>query len=423
MTKGEEIYQIAERLFPLDRSITGEGNRETLRILQEYDSDLKIIEVPSGTEVFDWTVPKEWRVNEAYIENSKGERIVDFADNNLCLLGYSYSMDEKLSKDQMKEFVFTLDSQPDLIPYTTSYYKERRGFCMSKNSFDALPEDTYHLYIDADHFDGSLSIGELVIPGETNEEIFIPTYICHPSMANDNISGPALLIKLAEYIKALPKRRYTYRLVLHPETIGAITYISLRLEELKKNVIAGFNLTCVGDDNDYSLVHSPYADTLADKVLANVLKYVKTDFSEYSFLDRGSDERQYCSPKVGLPLVCFCRSKFGEYPEYHTSADDMSYVSSTGFQGAYDVMTKVIDALEYNKKYSVKVTCEVQLGKRDLIPTFSQKGTYDAIYSITRFLAYADGKNDLIDISNIIGVPVSELIQVVKQLEEKDIFE
>lgn len=423
MTKGEEIYQIAERLFPLDRSITGEGNRETLRILQEYDSDLEIIEVPSGTEVFDWTVPKEWKVNEAYIENSKGERIVDFAENNLCLLGYAYSMDERMSKDQMREYVFTLDSQPDLIPYTTSYYRERRGFCMSKNAFESLPEDTYHLYIDANHFDGSLSIGELVIPGETNEEIFIPTYICHPSMANDNISGPALLIKLAEYIRALPKRRYTYRLVLHPETIGAITYISLRLNELKKNVVAGFNLTCVGDDKDYSLVHSPYADTLADKVLANVLKYVKTDFSEYSFLDRGSDERQYCSPKLALPFVCFCRSKFGEYPEYHTSADDMSYVSPAGFQGAYDVMTQVIDALEYNKKYSVKITCEVQLGKRDLIPTFSQKGTYDAIYSITRFLAYADGKNDLIDISNIIGVPVSELIQIVKQLDEKDIFE
>lgn len=423
MTKGEEIYRIAEELFPLDRSITGEGNRQTLRILQNYDAGLKICEVPTGTEVFDWTVPKEWKVNEAYIENEAGERIVDFKENNLILLGYSYPMDEVMTKDEMKEYVYTLSEQPNVIPYVTSYYKERRGFCMSEDMYEALPEGKYHLYIDTEHFQGSLTYGEILIEGQTKEEIFISTYICHPSMANDDVSGVALTIKLAEYIRTLKNRKYSYRIVFVPETIGAITYLSKNLSVMKENIIAGFNLTCVGDNYDYSIVKSPYEDTLADKVLMNVLNYRGHAFSEYSFLDRGSDERQYCSPKVGLPLVCFCRSKFGEFPEYHTSADNMRFVSPAGFQGAYEVMTEVIDALEYNEKYSVKITCEVQLGKRDLMPTISKKGIYDEIYSITRFLAYADGRNDLIDISNRIKVPVKELIEIVNKLKEKDLFE
>lgn len=430
INEGQEMYDFVCKIFPYCRSLTGEGVRQTLNDLREFISqgggpELQVFEVPSGTKAFDWTVPREWKIREAYIEDEAGNHIIDMKNNNLHVLGYSTPVDKWVSLEELKEHIYTQPDQPDCIPYVTSYYKERFGFCMSENMKNSLPEGKYHMYIDSELFDGVLNYAEIVIPGETDEEVFFSTYFCHPSMANNECSGPALSGELVKYVMSLPQRRYTYRFVYVPETIGSITYLSQgeHLYKLQKNMVAGFNLSCVGDNRDYSIVESRHADTLADRVLKNVLHYhTDNKYSTYSFLKRGSDERQYNAPGVDLPVVGFCRSKFGEYPEYHTSADDLSLVSPEGLQGAYDVMKQVIDALELNDKYKMKVLCEPQLGKRGLYPTISQKGSYDEIKAMTDFIAYADGKNDLVDISNTINVSVRELTKIIGKLQSAELI-
>lgn len=419
----EEMYELCERLFPIGRSITGDGVRETLRILSEaYGDKINIYEIPSGTQVFDWTVPKEWNIKDAYIENSIGQRIIDFQNNNLHVVGYSVPVDKFLDLKELKFVVYTQPDQPDAIPYITSYYKERYGFCMSQNQLDKLPEDTYHMVIDSELKEGHLTYGEIIIPGDTKEEVFLSTYICHPSMANNELSGPVVAIFLVKWLNSLQKRRYTYRIIFVPETIGSITYLSKNLQHLKEHVIAGFNLSCVGDNRTFSYVESRYGDTLADKVAKNILRFYYPDYKSYSFLKRGSDERQYNAPGVDLPVCAICRSKYGEYPEYHTSKDNLELISPEGLFGAYEVYQQCILALENNYSYKINVLCEPQLGKRGLYPTASQKGTYDAVKSMTDFIAYADGSNDLIDISNIIGVPVNELLTVIEKLEKVDLL-
>lgn len=420
---GKQMYDLAARLFPICRSITGNGVRQTLDILKQQLPGMQITEVPSGTKVFDWEVPREWNISEGYIENSSGERVIDFQENNLHIMGYSVPVDAYVTLEELKRHIYTEPAQPEVIPYLTSYYKENFGFCMSENQKNRLPEDTYHMVIKSRLKQGSLTYGELVIPGESEEEIFFSTYVCHPSMANNECSGPALAVQLAKWLLGQSSRRYTYRFVWIPETIGSITYLSSHWKELKRNVIAGFNLSCVGDNHHYSMVESRYGDTLADRVLKNTLQYHGREFTVYPFLKRGSDERQYNAPGIDLPVVCFCRTKYGEFPQYHTSADNMDYVSPEGFQGSFQVMTKVIRTLEHNQNYRVKVLCEPQLGKRGLYPAISRKGQYDKIYAITTFIAYADGNNDLIAISDRIGCPVDMLIDIAEKLTENGLIE
>ncbi len=423
MNNGQIMYELAAKMFPICRSITGNGFRESLNIIREVVPEIEVHEVPTGTPVFDWAVPKEWNCKGGGIYKINGEKVIDFNDSNLHILGYSTPVDKIISRDELIEHIYTQPEQPDLIPYVTSYYKERWGFCMSENQKKTLNDDQYHVVIKSTLEAGSLTYGDLVIPGESDDEILFSTYLCHPSIANNELSGPVVQTELIKYIKSLFKHRYSYRFVFIPETIGSITYCSLNLAELQQKVKAGFVLSCVGDDRTYSYIATPYGNTLADKVLKNVLKYHYPDFKEYSFLKRGSDEREYCSVGVELPVCGFCRSKYGEYPEYHTSADDMALISSEGLQGAFDVMTKVIDTLENNYYYRMLCKGEPQLGKRGLYPTISQKGSYDAVMSLKNFIAYADGKNDLIDISNIIGVPTIELIAIKKKLEENNLLE
>ncbi|HKM22680.1 MAG TPA: DUF4910 domain-containing protein [Lachnospiraceae bacterium] len=422
--QGEKMYALATELFPICRSITGNGVRETFEILKRYYEDIKLYEVPTGTEAFDWTVPKEWNITGGYLEDSKGNRIVDFADSNLHVLGYSTPIDTVLSLEELEPHLYTLPNQPDLIPYATSYYVERWGFCMTQKQKDALKPGNYHAVIQSELKEGSLTYGEIIIPGETKEEIFLSTYICHPSMANNECSGPALMVFLADWIKNLPKRKYTYRIILVPETIGAITYLSRNLAEMKRNIIAGFNITCVGDNRSYSLVRSRYGDTLADRVMKNVLKYHYPDFKKYSYLKRGSDERQYQAPGVDLPVVCFCRSKYHEFLEYHTSADNLDFISPAGFQGSFDVLTKCIQALEYNENYQVTCLCEPQLGKRGLIPTVSNKETslQNEAQNVKNIVGYADGRSDLIDLSDMIKAPIDELIPIIDKLLAADLL-
>lgn len=421
-TTGRWMYHLAERLFPICRSITGNGFRQSLGIIREILPEIKVTEVPSGTQVFDWTVPKEWNIHGGWIRRKTGETVIDFKDSNLHVMGYSLPIHATVSREELLEHVYTIPEQPDWIPYVTSYYKERWGFCMTDRQKQTLTDGEYEVLIDSTLKDGSLTYGELVLPGETQDEILISTYLCHPSMANDELSGPCVQTELVKYIKDLPKRRYTYRFLWNPETIGSIAYLSRNLETLKKHIKAGFVLSCVGDNRTYSIVSSKYADTLADRVLENVLKFHYPGYKHYSFLERGSDERQYGSAGVDLPVCGFCRSMYREYPEYHTSADNMDLISPEGLQGAYEVMVKVINALENNYIFQMQCKCEPQLGKRGLYPTISRKGVYDAVRTMQHLIAYADGRNDLIGISNIIGTPVDELIPIKNKLMEHQLL-
>lgn len=417
---GQKMYGLVKELYPLCRSITGEGLRNSLQIIKSYIPSLEIFEVDTGTKVYDWEVPKEWNVDEAYIEDESKRRIIDFKQNNLYLLGYSAPMDKWMDLHELKQYIYTIESQPDVIPYVTSYYKVRSGFCMSKNQLDSMNEGKYHAVIKSELKDGSLTYGELFFPGETNKEILFSTYLCHPSMANNELSGPAIATYIAKYVSQMKKRKYSYRFLFVPETIGSITWLSRNYDKLnlKENVIAGFVLTCLGDDRTYSFVCSRYGNTLTDKLLRNVMRYHYPDYKEYSFLDRGSDERQYNSPGIDLPVCCVCRSKFCEYPEYHTSADDLSLVTETGLTGSYELLLKCIKTLEYNEYYKTSILCEPQLGKRGLFPTISKKGQYDEVKVLTNLISYCDGKNDLIDISDITHVDTIKLISVIEKLLE-----
>ncbi len=419
---GNNMYKLAERLFPICRSITGDGFRQSLHILCEQHPEIQVFEVPSGTQVFDWTIPNEWNIRGGWIKNLQGETIIDFQDCNLHVLGYSLPIHAKVSREELLEHVYTQPDEPVWIPYVTSYYQERWGFCMSQRQKEQLTDAEYEVCIDSTLAPGHLTYGELILPGDTDDEILFSTYLCHPSMANNELSGPCLQTALISYVKSLPVRRYTYRFVFVPETIGAITYLSRNLQTLQQHVKAGFVLSCVGDERTYSMVGTKYEDTLADKVLRNVLHFHYPDYRHYPFLKRASDERQYGSAGVDLPVCAFCRSKYHEYPEYHTSADDMSFISPEGLEGSYEVMTKVIQALEHNRYYRMTCPCEPQLGKRGLYPTISQKGIYDAFRAIQNFTAFADGRNDLIDISNILQIPVDQLVHIKDQLLQEQLL-
>ena len=415
---GRNMYELAGKLFPICRSITGNGFRQSLEMIREIVPEIQVFEVPSGTAVYDWTVPKEWNIRGGWIKNMQGETIIDFNDCNLHVMGYSIPIHQTLSREELSEHVYTQPEQPEWIPYVTSYYKERWGFCMSERQKQALTDAEYEVCIDSTLEDGYLTYGELVLPGETDDEIFFSTYLCHPSMANNELSGPCVQTEVIKYLKSLSHRRYTYRFVFIPETIGSIAYLSRNLEVLQQHVKAGFVLSCVGDNRTYSMVSTKYEDTLADRVLNNVLKFHYPDYLRYSFMKRASDERQYGSAGVDLPVCAFCRSKYHEYPEYHTSADNMDLISPEGLSGAYEVLVKVINALENNYFYQMQCKCEPQLGKRGLYPTVSQKGTKGDARYMQDFIAYADGRNDLIGISNILDIPVDKLIPIKDQLME-----
>lgn len=421
---GNEIHEFAKELWPINRSITGEGVRDTLNQVKQHLPDLKIKSVPSGTEVFDWVVPKEWHPTDAYIITPNGEKICDFKVNNLHLLGYSTSFDGKIKLEDLKHHLYTLPEQPDAIPYITSYYKERWGFCLSQDQFDQLKDGDYYVKIEAKHFDGVLNYGELIIPGKSQEEVFISTYICHPSMANNELSGPTVVTFLAKWLSDLNERNYTYRIVFIPETIGSITYLSLNHNEMKQKVIYGFNVSCVGDDRAYSYLPSRNGNTISDDVAKHVLKHIDPGFKSYSWLDRGSDERQYCAPGIDLPIVSIMRTKYGQYPEYHTSLDDLdNVVTPNGLDGGYWSIRKAIEAIERNKKYRVTVLGEPQMGKRGLYPTLSTKKSGEQVRLMMDIISLCDGENTLLQIAENLSTPIWELYEIVDKLVEHKLLQ
>ena len=420
--EGENAYNLIKEIFPIFRCLMGEGVRQTLGIIkreifQNTARELMINSVPSGTKVFDWEIPKEWVIKEAYIEDESGNRLIDMNKNNLHVVGYSTSVDRWVNKEELLQYIYVQEDQPDVIPYVTSYYKEQYGFCMTKEDRDRIDNKRYHMVINSSFKEGSLTYGELVIPGDTDQEVFFSTYICHPSMANNECSGPAVAVELIKYLSSIVKRKYTYHFLFIPETIGAITYMATEqhLISMKEKIIAGVVLTCVGDNNAYSLVHSRYGNNLSERVLGCILKN-KENYKEYSYLERGSDERQYCAPGVDLPFATFCRSKFHVYKEYHTSADDLSFISPEGLQGSIDILKDYISILEMNDRYSVTVLCEPQLGKRGLYPSISKKGKDSTTKIIQDLIAYLDGNMDLIEISEMIHVDIKTVIRYVKLL-------
>ncbi len=417
----QDIYNFCKEIFPICRSLTGQGVRTTLQKIKKICPELKIKSVKSGTSVFDWTVPKEWCIRDAYIEHESGKRFAEFCRNNLHILGYSAPVDRTLTLNELKQYIYTLPGTPDAIPYVTSYYKERYGFCMSENDKNSLPDGNYHIFIDSEFKYGELNYGELFIKGRSQKEILLSTYLCHPSMGNDNTSGIGLAAYLGKWLSNKENLRYSYRIIFIPESIGSITYLSQNLNNLKKNLTAGFVLSCVGDNRDYSLVHSRYGNTLADKVAYQVLKN-KSNFKEYSFLHRGSDERQFNAPGVDLPVCTVCRSKFGNFAEYHTSKDDLTLISPEGLGGSFEALTECIEALEHNHYYKVTCFCEPQLGKRGLYTTLSSKTSYTNERLLSNIIAYSDGSNDLFDLCKILDCTPNNLLPYIKILTEQGLL-
>jgi len=420
----QEMYKWVADLFPIPRSLTGVGTRKTLAyISSKLGMDLNIRAIESGKKVFDWSVPDEWTIRDAWIESERGDRVVDFKANNLHVVGYSEPVDLWLELDDLQEHLYSLPEQPDAIPYVTSYYKRGWGFCLSHNQRKQLVYGRYRAVVDADLQPGILNYGEVIIPGASDQEVFISTYVCHPSMANNELSGPVVTTAIARWLQLLPERRYTYRIVFVPETIGSLVYLSRNLDHLKTHVIAGFNVSCIGDDRCYSYLPSRAGDTLSDRAARHALHHIDPDYIRYTWLDRGSDERQYCAPGVDLPVATIMRSKYGEYPEYHTSLDDLSLVTPSGLEGGYRALKSAIEAIEINCRPKVLVLGEPQLGKRGLYPTISQKGSSDEVRAMMDLLTYADGERDLIEIANLIGVPINRLGKIVRRLIDHELIQ
>ena len=424
MKIGSEIHEFARELWPINRSITGEGVRETLKKISHHLPTLNIKSVPSGSKVFDWEIPKEWYINDAYIITPNGKKICNVSENNLHLVGYSIPFKGKVSLKELKNHLYTLPSQPDAIPYITSYYHERWGFCLTQEEFDSLEDGIYEVCIDTKLFDGVLNFAELLIKGKSKKEVFLSTYICHPSMANNELSGSSVLTFLAKWLLGIKEPEYSYRIVFVPETIGSITYLSLNYKEMKNKVIAGFNVTCVGDDRTYSFLPSRSGNTTSDVVAKHVLKWIDSNYKTYTWLDRGSDERQYCSPGVDLPIASIMRTKYGQFPEYHTSLDDLeNVVTPDGLEGGYTILKKAIEVIEKNKIYKVKVLCEPQMGKRGLYPTLSSKKSDKKVKLMMDLISLCDGKNSLLNIADKLCVPIWDLYEIVENLLKHDLLE
>jgi aminopeptidase-like protein len=412
---GLEMHQLISKLYPICRSITGNGVRKTLHILQEL-IPLELHEVPSGTPVFDWIVPQEWNIEDAYVINPQGEKVIDFQQSNLHVLNYSTPIDRKMPLSELKEHLFSLPDRPDWIPYRTSYYQENWGFCLSHHALASLPDGEYEVYINSSLAPGSLSYGEYYVPGETSDEILFSCHTCHPSLCNDNLSGIGLATFLAKQLEAKP-HRYSYRFLFLPGTIGSITWLSLnrdRADRIKHGlVVAG-----VGDSGNLTYKKSRRGDAEIDRAVAHILKHSGQEYAIENFSPYGYDERQYCSPGFNLPVGSLTRTPFNHYPEYHTSADNLDFIHSTALADSLAKYLAVIDILEHNRTYlNTNPHCEPQLGKRGLYGNFGgKKSTKNREMAMLWMLNLADGEYSLLEIADRANLPFSVIQEAAVDL-------
>jgi len=425
----KKYYNIAKtKLFPITRSLTGDGVKKTLNIIKKELPELRIKKFRSGTKVFDWNIPEEWNVTDAYIIDKYNNKIIDFKRNNLHLVGYSIPINKDITKKELFKNLYFLKNQPKAIPYITSYYKKRWGFCISYNEYKILDsryslKDKFKVVINSNlNKKGNLNYGELILKGKSKKEILISTYICHPSMANNELSGPIVSMGLINYFKN-KKLSKTLRFIFIPETIGSISYLSQNIKYLKENVIGGYNLSCIGDDRQHSCMFSKYQNSPSDEAVIEAYKLLRIkNYKIYSFLKRGSDERQYNSPGVDLKISSIFRTKYGEYPEYHTSLDNFNLVTLKGCVGGFNVARKSIEILLERIYPKSKIICEPQLGKRGLYPTLSTKDRTKENKSLRNFLQYADGTNSLEKISNLIQINLNSTKKIYKILLKNNLI-
>ena len=412
--QGVDMYELAKTLWPINRSLSGSGVRESLDKISSILPDLEKKYFKSGAKKGDWVVPLEWSVREAWIKNPEGDKICDFSENNLHLVGYSEPIRGVFTLQELENHLHSLPGQPNAIPYVTSYYKRNWGFCLSQEQRNALSRGEYEVCIDSTLESGKLDYGELTIEGKSDKQILFSTYICHPSMANNELSGPVLAVQLAKFISSI-NPFYTYKFLFLPETIGAISYISEHIEQMKREVLAGFVLTCVGDNRTYSYVPSRLGDSTADKLALDTAERLEIKLRRYSWTDRGSDERQYCWPGVDLPVCSVMRSKYGEYPEYHTSLDTLgAVVTPEGLQGSFDFYKKLVEIADARRYPLAKTIGEPNLGSKGLYPTTSIKGSARDSRALLDFLSSCDGKKDLDEIKEELKLSLSELEDSLK---------
>jgi aminopeptidase-like protein len=418
---GQEIYRFISELYPICRSITGNGLRETLQLIKKHIS-LGIHEVPSGTKVFDWTVPKEWNIRDAYVKNFEGERIIDFHESNLYVVGYSIPVKKKISLEELKNHLFTLPDHPDWVPYRTSYYREHWGFCLSHKHFLELQDEEYEVCIDATLEEGHLTYGEYYLRGKSADEVLISCHACHPSLCNDNLSGVALVTFLAKHLSQFALR-YSYRFLFIPATIGSITWLYLNESHVSR-IKHGLVIACIGDSGKSTYKKSRRGHAEIDKAVIHVLKHSGADYEIIDFFPYGYDERQYCSPAFNLSVGCLMRTPHGRFPEYHTSADDLNFVQPTYLADSFSKCLSTLYVLEHNKTYMNRnPKCEPQLGKRGLYRSLGgqAEGGISEL-ALLWVLNLSDGDHTLLDIAERSGLGFVAIKKAADALLEHDLL-
>ena len=410
------MHALAAELYSHCRSITGDGLRTTLERLSQ-EIPLTIHEIPSGTEVFDWTVPEEWNIREAWIKDPQGRKVVDFANHNLHILGYSIPVSQKLSLADLKSRLFSLPDQPDFIPYRTSYYKKTWGFCLPHRDLETLPEGEYEVFIDSEHSQGFLTYGEFFIPGESEEEVLISCHTCHPSLANDNLAGIAVAVALAKYL-ANETRRLSYRFCFVPGTIGSITWLATN-PTVYPRIKHGLVLTCAGDEGSVTYKKSRIGDALVDRAMQHVLATCGSPYHVEEFHPYGYDERQYCSPGINLAVGCLMRSPHGTFPEYHTSADNLDFIKPHAMADTLNQALDAIEVLEHNACYvNLKPMCEPRLGKYGLYGGGGGQRTGEfSELALLWVLNQSDGSNDLLSIAGKAKMTFRKILTAARSLE------
>lgn len=418
---GPQLYEFAAGLYPICRSITGNGARLTLREIQKR-IPIEMHEVPSGTQVFDWVVPKEWNIRDAYIKDTQGNRIVDFQHCNLHVVNYSVPVRARMSLVELRTHLHTLPDHPDWIPYRTTYYQSNWGFCLTHNQLLAMNESEYDICIDSSLEDGSLTYGELFIPGQLSDEVLISCHICHPSLANDNLSGLTVAVRLAELLLE-QQLRYSYRFVFIPGTIGAIAWLAQNQSNTNR-IKHGFVLTGVGDAGGFHYKKSRRGDSEIDRAMQLVLRHCGESFEVLDFSPYGYDERQYCSPGFNLAIGCLMRSVWGTFPEYHTSADNLNFIKPQSLANSLRVCAALLDVLEGNRSYrNLSPFCEPQLGKRNLYRSTGGGSIGEEISARLWVLNFSDGEHCLLDIADRSGLPFPRIAAAANLLKDSGLLQ